>query len=70
MHNPVLLPEDIAILAKLVRLRGLSEDAKTEDRSRIAGVIALFHDAITLGLSALLEEEVVRVKPNIPTSSK
>ena len=69
MHNPVLLPEDIILFAKLVRLRGLSVDAKNEDRSKIAGRIALFHDVITRGLNVLHEEEVVRVKPNVLTNT-
>jgi hypothetical protein len=70
LHNPVLLPGDIALFAELARLRGLSENTKTEDRSRIAGRIELFHELISRGLKVLHEEEVARVKPNTPTSSK
>jgi len=69
LHNPVLLPEDIMLFAELVRLRGLSEDAKNEDRSKIAGRIALFHDVITRGLNVLHEEEAVRVKSSVPTNT-
>ena len=58
LHNPVLLPEDVLRFAELVRLSGLSEKMKTEDRSRIAGRIALFHDVIARGLKTLLEEKV------------
>jgi len=57
LHNPVLLPEDVARFADLVRMRDLSEKVKTEDRSKIAGRVALFHDAITRGLKILHEEE-------------
>ena len=57
LHNPVLLPDDIKRLADLVRIRDLSETAKTEDRSKIAGRIELFHDAIALGLKMLHERE-------------
>ena len=57
LHNPVLLAEDIKCFAELVRIRNLSETAKTEDRSKIAGRIELFHDAIALGLKILHEAE-------------
>jgi hypothetical protein len=53
LHNPVLLPEDIALFAELVRLRCLSEGQKTSDRSKIAGRIALFHEVIELGLKTM-----------------
>jgi hypothetical protein len=56
VHNPVLLPEDIKGFADLVRIRGLSEMVKTEDRSKIADRIALFHDVIARGLKILREE--------------
>lgn len=57
VHNPVLLPDDIAMLAHLVQLRGLAEDAKTDDRSCIAGRVQLFHEVIARGLQSLLAEE-------------
>ena len=60
LHNPVLLPEDIARFAELVRKRDLSEKVKTEDRSKIAGLVALFHEVITRGLKLLYEEETGR----------
>ena len=56
LHNPVLLPEDIARFAELVRLRGLAEEEKSGDFSRIAGRIALFHDVIARGLVAMSTE--------------
>lgn len=56
LHNPVLLPEDVACFAELVRLRDLSERMKPEDRSKIAGRIALFHEVITRGLKLLHDE--------------
>jgi hypothetical protein len=56
LHNPVLLPEDIRLFAELVRTRGLSEQTKEEDRSRIAGRIILLHDVIALGLRTLYQE--------------
>lgn len=58
LHNPVLLPEDIRMLAELTQKRNLSETIKPDDRAKIAGRIALFHDAISLGLRALYEAEV------------
>ena len=60
LHNPVLLPDDIARFAQLVRLRGLSEKIKPENRSQIAGRIALFHEVIARGLQLLQEEETER----------
>jgi hypothetical protein len=57
LHNPVLLPDDVARLAELVRRRGLAEQVKTEDRSKIAGRVNLFHDVIDRGLRILLEED-------------
>jgi len=56
VHNPVLLPDDIAMLARLVHLRGLAEDTKTADRSRIAGRVQLFHEVIARGFQSLLDE--------------
>lgn len=63
MHNPVLLPEDFVRFAELVRMRGLSEKAKTEDRSKMAGRLVLFHEVISRGLELLHhEEETERAK--------
>jgi len=56
LHNPILLPEDFILFAKLVQMRGLSENLKTPDRSKIAGRVALFHDVINRGLKSLWEE--------------
>lgn len=53
IHNPVLLPEDIAALSELVQARGLSEEEKTDDRSKIAGRIRLLHEVLRAGLKAL-----------------
>ncbi len=60
LHNPVLLPEDITAFAQLVEQRGLSEKLKTNDRSKLAGRIQLFHEALTIGLAALLQESKPR----------
>lgn len=57
LHNPVLLPEDVARFADLVRSHGLTEDTKTEDRSRLAGRIKLFHEVISAGLTAVCERK-------------
>ena len=57
LHNPVLLPGDIKLFAKLVRIRHLSEESKGEDRNKIAGRIALFHEEIKQGLNVLLQKE-------------
>jgi hypothetical protein len=54
MHNPVFLPEDIQRFAQMVRLRGFSEQMKSEDRSRIGGRIRLLQEIIAKGLDAVL----------------
>jgi hypothetical protein len=56
LHNPVLLPDDISLLADLVRIRGLSEESKSEDRTKIAGRITLFHEVIARGLRAVRQD--------------
>lgn len=64
LHNPVVLPKDVELLSELVRLRGLSESAKSKDRSKLAGRILLFHEVIALGIKALHEQEDGRAKLN------
>ena len=56
LHNPVFTAKDMGQFAELVRLRGLAEDAKSRDRSKLAGRVRLFHELIEAGLSALLAE--------------
>jgi len=53
LHNPVLLPDDVERFAQLVQARGLAETGKTEDRTKIAGRIALLHEVIACGLAAI-----------------
>lgn len=57
IHNPVLSSDDVAALAELVKLRGLNEDAKSEDRSKLAERIQLLHEVISRGLREVLHEE-------------
>jgi hypothetical protein len=57
LHNPVLLPEDIARLASLVKQLGLSEENKTSDRSKLGGRIMLLHEAVARGLQLLVREQ-------------
>ena len=57
LHNPVLLPEDIARFAKLVERRGLNESKKTASKSKIRRRIELLHEAIEEGIKALLVAE-------------
>lgn len=54
LHNPVLLPQDIAAFAELVRRRKLSESEKRKSREKLAGRIRLLHEVISLGLAAAL----------------
>lgn len=56
IHNPVLLPADIKILAELVKRRGLSESKKSDSREPIAGRIKLLHEAISRGLKEILND--------------
>jgi hypothetical protein len=43
LHNPILLPEDIAALASLVKERNLHETIKTESKEMLDGRIELLH---------------------------
>lgn len=61
IHNPVFLPEDIAGFVQLVKARGLAEDEKTDDRSKLAGRIKLLHEVIARGLKTLIEQDVKKV---------
>lgn len=55
MHNPVvLLSQDMAAFAALVRSRGLDEEHKSEDRQKRG---ALFHEVIAKGIAALSQDE-------------
>lgn len=57
LHNPVLLPEDVEHLARLVRARGYAEDSKRADRTPIGERIKLLHEVIEAGLKELLRQE-------------
>lgn len=58
LHNPVLLPEDVARFSDLVRRRGLSEEHKPEDFKKLAGRIELFHEVIARGIASLHQDEL------------
>jgi hypothetical protein len=60
LHNPVLLPEDVASFAELVRMGNLTEEVKPGDHEKIAGRIMLFHEVIKRGLATLHKEEAER----------
>jgi hypothetical protein len=57
LHNPVVLPGHIEMFAELVRLRGLTEDRKTDDRNRLIGRIKLFQEVIARGIEQLVDGE-------------
>jgi hypothetical protein len=57
IHNPVFLPKDIESFAALVRTRGLSEEHKSEDRSKIAGRIQLLREVISAGLRSVARKD-------------
>lgn len=56
LHNPVFTPVDMERFAKLVRLRGLNEDRKSGDRSKLAGRIMLLQEIVEAGLTAVLSK--------------
>jgi hypothetical protein len=58
LHNPVFLPEDVQMFRELVQVRCLDEAEKTEERTKLAGRIRLFHDVLAAGLKALHSVEV------------
>ncbi|MFL6210345.1 MAG: hypothetical protein ACJ74W_15925 [Pyrinomonadaceae bacterium] len=60
LHNPVLLPEDIELLASLVKQRGLGEKEKSADRSKLGGRIELLHEVLARGLKSLVREQKKR----------
>ena len=64
LHNPVLLPEDLAALRELVRLRGLTEDLKPESRGKLADRVILLHEVIAIGIRELLSREQGAKTPN------
>ena len=53
IHNPVFLPEDIRQFAEIIKARGLNEQAKTDDRSSLAGRIKLLQEVIRNGLKEM-----------------
>jgi hypothetical protein len=53
LHNPVFLAEDVQRFAQLVKARCLDEEQKSGDRSKLAGRIRLFHEALSIGLQSL-----------------
>ncbi len=53
LHNPVLIPEDVAAFRALVKKRGLSETAKSGSHKKLAGRIKLFQEVIAAGLKVL-----------------
>jgi hypothetical protein len=53
LHNPVFLDEDVKRFAALIRVRGFDEDRKSDDRSKLAGRVRLFHEALAIGLETL-----------------
>jgi hypothetical protein len=56
LHNPVILPEDIAKFSEVVRLKGLDESEKDDGRDKLGGRIKLFHEIIAEGLDVVLRE--------------
>lgn len=56
IHNPVFLPEDIQRFAEIVKVHGLDEQEKTDDRSSHAGRIKLLHEIIETGLRQVAKQ--------------
>lgn len=53
LHNPVLLPADIAAFRELVARRRLDETDKPPDQAKLGGRIRLLHEVIATGLDVL-----------------
>jgi hypothetical protein len=60
LHNPVLLPQDVAAFADLIRRKGLDENTKPESREKIGGRIELLHEVISAGLKTLDQQHEAR----------
>jgi hypothetical protein len=58
LHNPIFLLGDVQKFAQIVKLRDLDEDEKSDDRSKMAGRVRLFQEALALGLEKLHERAV------------
>jgi len=58
LHNPVLLPEDLEALRRLVHRSGFSETRKPRNRARIAGRIKVLHAALHVGLQELVRRGI------------
>jgi hypothetical protein len=56
LHNPVLLPQDIATFAELVKRRGLAEESKPQTREKIGGRIKLLHEVLVAGLKVVSDQ--------------
>ena len=63
LHNPVLLPKDINLFAKLVRLKHLNESRKTDGKHKIRKRIVLLHKVIEEGIKAILVAEKAKPPP-------
>ncbi|MBN1931921.1 MAG: hypothetical protein JW786_09985 [Desulfobacterales bacterium] len=57
LHNPILLPEDIERLSKIVEARGIGETNKTDSLNKLAERIKLFHEVIDRGLKEIEKEK-------------
>ena len=68
LHNPVLLPEDIVTLARLVTARHINEDIKTGDRTALGERIKLLHEIIALGLQTLDPHKIRRKGKKVKTT--
>lgn len=53
LHNPVLLPTDLAIFRELVRRFDLAETEKPVHPGKLAGRIKLLHEVLHQGLEAM-----------------
>ena len=57
LHNPIVLPESINKLKKLIRKMGYHESSKGASRKKIAQRIKLFQEIISLGIDELTTRE-------------
>ena len=67
LHNPVILPDDMALFADLVRWRGLCEEDKPERRDTIRGRVQLLQEALSRGIRLLHAEAELGAIATSPT---
>ena len=56
VHNPVFMPDDLTAFSEIVKYRGLDEESKSDDRTKLGSRIKLLHEVIQKGLKVVSSE--------------